>query len=63
MVIFGDEDSTVEHFVEIDARVFCEGTAYVASGVSVDGPDTRGFPGISLRSQVLTQGLNLTTLQ
>ena len=32
MVIFGDEDNMVERFVEIDARVFLEGTAHVASG-------------------------------
>ena len=32
MVIFGDENNMVERFVEIDARVFLEDTAHVASG-------------------------------
>ena len=43
MVIFGDEDNMVERFVEIDARVFLEGTAHVASGFSVNGPRYSGF--------------------
>ena len=42
MVIFGDEDNMVERFVEIDARVFREGTAHVASGFSVNGPRYSG---------------------
>ena len=37
MVIFGDEDNMVERFVEIDARVFLEGIAHVASEFSVNG--------------------------
>ena len=44
MVTFGDEDNMVERFVEIDARVFLEGTAHVASGFSVNGPRYSGFP-------------------
>ena len=43
MVIFGDEDNMVERFVEIDARVFLEGTAHVASGFSVNGPRYSDF--------------------
>ena len=35
MAIFGDEGSMAECFVEIDARVFLEGTAHVVSGFSV----------------------------
>ena len=37
MVIFGDEGSMVERFVEIGARVFLDGTL-VASGFSANGP-------------------------
>ena len=43
MVIFGDEDNMVERFVEIDARVFLEGTAHVASFFSVNRPRYSGF--------------------
>ena len=43
MVFFGDEDNMVERFVEIDARVFLEGTAHVASGFSVNGPRYSDF--------------------
>ena len=59
MVIFGDEDNMVERFVEIDARVFREGTAHVASGFSVNGP--RPVLGVFLESrcEALTQGLIL----
>ena len=44
MVTFGDKDNMFERFVEIDACVFLEGTAHVASGFSVDGPRCSGFP-------------------
>ena len=57
MVIFGDEDNMVERFVEIDARVFLEGTAHVASGFCWKTQKTRVFAAISLRSKVLTKGL------
>ena len=50
MVTFGDEDNMVERFVEIDARVFLEGTAHVASGFSVNGPRYSGKPGFSWES-------------
>ena len=53
MVIFGDEDNMVERFVEIDARVFLEGTAHVASGFCWKTQKTRVFAAISLRSKVL----------
>ena len=57
MVIFGDEGNMVEHFVEIDVRVFLEGTAHVASGFCWKTQKTRVFAAISLRSKVLTKGL------
>ena len=46
MGIFGDEDNMVERFVEIDARVFLEGTAHVASGFSVNRPRYSGFSSV-----------------
>ena len=49
----------VERFVEIDARVFLEGTAHVASGFCWKTQKTRVFAAISLRSKVLTKGLTL----
>ena len=55
MVIFGDEDNMVERFVEIDARVFLEGTAHVASGFCWKTQKTRVFAAISLRSKVLKE--------
>ena len=58
MVIFGDEDNMVERFVEIDARVFLEGTAHVASGFCWKTQKTRVFAAISLRSKVLKEGLS-----
>ena len=60
MVIFGDEDNMVERFVEIDARVFLEGTAHVASGFCWKTQKTRVFAAISLRSKVLKEALRLT---
>ena len=57
MGIFGDESSMVERAVEIDARVFLEGTLTSRRGFQLTGPGTRGFPEISLRSRVFTQGL------
>ena len=57
MVIFGDEDNMVERFVEIDARVFLEGTAHVASGFCWKTQKTRVSAAISLRSKVLKEGL------
>ena len=59
MVIFGDEDNMVERFVEIDARVFLEGTAHVASGFCWKTQKTRVFAAISLRSKVLKEALSL----
>ena len=44
MVTFGDEDNMFEHFVEIDACVFLEGTAHVASGFQLTGLGTWVFP-------------------
>ena len=58
MGIFGDESSMVERAVEIDARVFLEGMFTSRWGFQLTGPGTRGFPEISLRSRVLTQGLS-----
>ena len=57
MVIFGDEDNMVERFVEIDARVFLEGTAHVASGFCWKTQKTRVSAAISLRSKVLKEAL------
>ena len=57
MVIFGDEDNMVERFVEIDARVFLEGTAHVASGFCWKPQKTRVSAAISLRSKVLKEAL------
>jgi len=57
MVIFGDEDNMVERFVEIDARVFLEGTAHIASGFCWKPQKTRVFAAISLRSKVLKEAL------
>ena len=57
MVIFGDEDNMVERFVEIDARVFLEGTAHIASGFCWKTQKTRVFAAISLRSKVLKEAL------
>ena len=57
MVFFGDEDNMFERFVEIDARVFLDGTLTSRRVFQLTGPGTRVFPGISLRSKVLTPGL------
>jgi hypothetical protein len=57
MVIFGDEDNMVERFVEIDVRVFLDGTLTSRRVFQLTGPGTRknlGFPG-NLR--VFTEGL------
>ena len=57
MVTFGDEDNMVERFVEIDARVFLDGTLTSRRVFQLTGPGTRIFTGISLRRKVLTLGL------
>ena len=47
MVIFGDEDNMVERFVEIDARVFLDGTLTLRRVFQLTGPGTwknLGFP-------------------
>ena len=57
MVIFGDEDNMVERFVEIDARVFLDGTLTSRRVFQLTGPGTRenlGFPG---NLHVFTEGL------
>ena len=41
MVTFGDEDNMVERFVEIDARVFLDGTLTSRRGFQLTGPGTR----------------------
>ena len=51
MVICGDEDNMAEHFVEIDARVFLEGTAHVMSYFSVNGPRYSKNAGVFLGSR------------
>ena len=43
MVIFGDEGNMAERFVEIDARVFLEGTPTSRRSFQLMGPGTRGF--------------------
>ena len=51
VVTFGDEDNMVERFVEIDARVFLDGTLTSCRVFQLTGPGTRknlGFPGISM---------------
>ena len=58
MVTFGDEDNMVERFVEIDARVFLDGTLTSLRVFQLTGPGTRenlGFPG---NLHVFTEGLN-----
>ena len=48
MVFFGDEDNMFERFVEIDARVFLDGTLTSRRVFQLTGPGTRenlGFPG------------------
>ena len=60
MVIFGDEDNMVERFVEIDARVFLDGTLTSRRVFQLTGPGTRenlGFPG---NLHLLTEGLKDT---
>ena len=59
MVIFGDEDNMVERFVEIDARVFLDGTLTSRRGFQLTGPGTRVFPRYSWRFRVLTKGLKV----
>ena len=57
MVTFGDEDNMVERFVEIDARVFLDGTLTSRRVFQLTGPGTRktlGFPG---NLHMLTEGL------
>ena len=57
MVTFGDEDNMVERFVEIDARVFLDGTLTSRRVFQLTGPGTRenlGFPG---NLHLLTEGL------
>ena len=61
MVIFGDEDNMVERFVEIDARVFLDGTLTSRRVFQLTGPGTRAFPRCSWRFRVLTKGLKLRT--
>ena len=53
MVTFGDDDNMVERFVEIDASVFREGTAHVASFFQLTGPGTRAFLGICCEAKCL----------
>ena len=43
MVTFGDEDNMVERFVEIDARVFLDGTLTSRRGFQLTAP-VLGFP-------------------
>ena len=43
-VSFGDKDDMVIRFVQIDARVLLEGTAHVASLLSVNGARYLGVP-------------------
>ena len=57
MAIFGDEDNMVERVVEIDARVFLDGTLTSRRVFQLTGPGTRGFPRYSWRFRVLTKGL------
>ena len=62
MVTFGDEDNMVERFVEIDARVFLDGTLTSRRVFQLTGPGTRenlGFPG---NFHLLTEGLKLACL-
>ena len=59
MVTFGDEDNMVERFVEIDARVFLDGTLTSRRVFQLTGPGTRenlGFPG---NLHVFTEGLSV----
>ena len=58
MVTFGDEDNMVERFVEIDARVFLDGTLTSRRVFQLTGPGTRVSPRYSWRFRVLTKGLN-----
>ena len=58
MVTFGDEGNMVERFVEIDARVFLDGTLTSRRVFQLTGPGTRenlGFPG---NLHLLTEGLS-----
>ena len=56
MVIFGDEDNMVERFVEIDARVFLDGTLTSRRGFQLTAPvlgvppGTRGGSGCLRRA-------------
>ena len=63
MVTFGDEDNMVERFVEIDARVFLDGTLTSRRVFQLTGPGTRenlGFPGnLHLLTEGLRRGANL----
>ena len=57
MVTFGDEDNMFERFVEIDARVFLDGTLTSRRVFQLTGPGTRktlGFPG---NLHLLTEGI------
>ena len=53
MVTFGDEDNMVERFVEIDARVFLDGTLTSRRVFQLTGPGTRVFPRYLWRVRVL----------
>ena len=57
MVTFGDEDNMAEHFVEIDARVFLDGSLTSRRVFQLTGPRYSGKPG---NLHVLTEGLKLT---
>ena len=57
MVIFGDEDNMVERFVEIDARVFLDGTLTSRRVFQLTGPGTRKNLGFPWNLHVLTEGL------
>ena len=48
MVTFGDEDNMVERFVEIDTRVFLDGTLTSRRVFQLTGPGTRENLGISI---------------
>ena len=56
MAIFGDEDNMVERFVEIDTRVFLEGTLTSRRGFQLTGPGTRENLGFPWNLHVLTEG-------
>ena len=49
----------VERFVEIDARVFLDGTLTSRRVFQLTGPGTRVFPRYSWRFRVLTKGLTV----